>query len=508
MKYYLLLFSTFILCGYSFFGFRGQIFKEYKQFYLKDRFSPVLEEKTIVIKHENKVFKKLNNTFFAQIGSNPKHVMNEDYHWFDGDGMIHSIFIHENEITYHNQWVRTKRLQTEDKWNRKIYLYFGELKGWNGILQIIKYSILETLGFVSKARGTANTAMMKWDNRIFALNEGDMPYELNIDHKNCSISTIQRIHFPGIYSLTAHPIVDKKRDLLYMYGYNNYDFSKGQFIFNVFNKQFQLKIQRNISLINNGMIHDVAYSGDYMIIPDMPLKYNPMLMFKQKLPLFFDKKNGKTRFGIFNVKTQEEPKWVYFDNNFFIFHFSRAYKRGNKIYVFACVMDELYLEDFVELDNSDNKDHILRGNIRLKEIQIDMKKNETKIIENQYLEQLHVGFPYNMDFPILSKKNKKEIYCTIFDASSGYIRGYVKSSSCWFKYMKPKVFLFPNGTYGNSEPQIVLIENKEYLLTFVNSEHQSFCALIDVEDQIMEKIEIPTRIPPGFHSIFIDSNVC
>ena len=111
-----------------------------------------------------------------------------------------------------------------------------------------------------------------------------------------------------------------------------------------------------------------------------------------------------------------------------------------------------------------------------------------------------------MDFPILSKKNNKEMYCTIFDASTGYIRGYVKSSSSWFKFMKPDVFIFPDNMYGNSEPQLVVIENKEYLVSFVNKGDQSYCALINIEDQTIEKIEIPTRIPPGFHSMYLDSN--
>lgn len=502
----LILLNLIIICS-CFSKFQNcRIIKEYKQFYLKDKFSPVLEEKTIKVKHNKKLFNHIEKGVFYQIGSNPKHVNDEDYHWFDGDGMVHSIFFNENEVVYHNKWVQTKRLQTEDKWNKKMYLYFGELKGVKGLLQILKYSLLEMFGLVSKSKGTANTAMLNWNNRIFALHEGDMPYELNVDHDNYNISTINRIHFPSIYSMTAHPVVDKKRNLLYMYGYNNYDFSNGQFIFNVFDKQFEMLSQKNISLINNGMVHDVGYCGDYMIIPDMPLKYDSSLILKEKLPMFFDKENGQTRFGIFDVKKQDEPKWVYFDENFFIFHFSRAYRRGNKFYVFACVMDELYMEDFVELKNIENKEHLLRGNIRLKEIQIDLDKNTTKIVENQYLQHLDIGFKYNMDFPILSKKNKKEMYCTIFDASTGYIRGYVKSTSSWFKYMKPKVFIFPDYMYANSEPQLVIIENKEYLISFVNKGDQSYCALINIDDKTIEKIEIPTRIPPGFHSMYLDSN--
>ena len=92
-----------------------------RQFYLQNNFSPVLEEKTINIVHNNELFNKMSNSFFGQIGSNPKHVENEDYHWFDGDGMIHGLFINQSLLTYQNRWIRTKRLEVEDKWNKKIY---------------------------------------------------------------------------------------------------------------------------------------------------------------------------------------------------------------------------------------------------------------------------------------------------------------------------------------------------------------------------------------------------
>ncbi len=35
------------------------------------------------------------------------------YHWFDGDGMLHGLFVQQGEATYVNRWVRTKKLETE-----------------------------------------------------------------------------------------------------------------------------------------------------------------------------------------------------------------------------------------------------------------------------------------------------------------------------------------------------------------------------------------------------------
>ena len=496
------MFLYLIITSLSFNVFSSRICKLNRQFYLKDKFSPVFDEKTIKVFHNNKLFNKIQNSFFAQIGSNPKYTEDEDYHWFDGDGMIHGIYFNNSMLTYQNRWIQTKRFQIENKWNKKMYLYFGELKGLKGLYQIIKYTTMEILGFIPQAKGTANTALLNWNNRIFALHEGDMPYELEINYSDLNISTKSRFEHPSIYSTTAHPIIDKYKDLLYLYGYNNYDFSYGNFIFNVFDKNMNLLNQKNISLINNGMTHDVAFTGSEIIIPDMPLKYDVSRILKEQLPLYFDKENGKTRFGVYNINMKSEPRWFDFDENFFIFHFSKAYKGLNKYLIFACVMDNLFMEDFVDLDNMHNEEHVIRGNIRLKAIELNEKTNETRIIENGFLENLNLDFQYNLDFPIVSKLNSDYIYCTIFDSAMGYIKGFLKISTNNFSISMPKVYLFEKGKYANSEPQIVVIDNKEYLITFTNDDNKSYISLIDIENGKLEEIVIPTRIPPGFHSIY------
>ena len=147
-----------------------------------------------------------------------------------------------------------------------------------------------------------------------------------------------------------------------------------------------------------------------------------------------------------------------------------------------------------------NRDY--KNNGGLKKIVINTKKNTTKIVENHYLQNLNVGFFYNLDFPIPSKRHKNEVYCTIFDSAKGYIRGYVKINVNNFEKAKPTLFLFEDEVYGNSEPQVTVIDNIEYLISFINNEDKSYIALINIQNNYYEKIEIPTRVPPGFHSIY------
>ena len=497
-------FFSLIVSSTCFHVFSNRICRTYRQFYLKDNFSPVFEEKTLQINHNNSLFNKLSDSFFAQIGSNPRYVEDDDYHWFDGDGMIHGAFINNSRIVYQNKWIQTKRFQVENKWKKKMYLYFGQLKGLKGLYEILKYSLMEILGFLPHAKGTANTAMLHWNDNFYALHEGDMPYELQIDYKHFNISTKSRLNYNNIYSTTAHPIIDKQRNELYLYGYNNYDFSEGKFIFNKFSENMTFISQNNISLINNGMTHDIGFTGDHIIIPDMPIKYDPSRMFQEKLPLYFDKENGVTRFGIYSINDENnnEPKWYYFKENFFIFHFAYSYKRAQEYIIFACVMDDLHMEDFVDVKTLTNPQEVIRGQLRLKQLILDTDTNNTSIVENPFLESLELDFPYNLDFPIQSTQNPRYIYCSIFDSSTGYIRGYVQVDTYHFGKSKPSIFLFDDGVYGNSEPQVVLIEKKEYLISYTYDSNHSYLSLINIEDNLLNSLEIPTRIPPGFHSIY------
>ena len=73
-----------------------------------------------------------------------------------------------------------------------------------------------------------------------------------------------------------------------------------------------------------------------------------------------------------------------------------------------------------------------------------------------------------------------------------------------FQYKKPDVFLFCDGIHGNCEPQVVVIDQYEYLLTFTNDQCTSYISLVNIKNSNYTSVSIPTRIPPGFHSTFIN----
>ena len=127
----------------------------------------------------------------------------------------------------------------------------------------------------------------------------------------------------------------------------------------------------------------------------------------------------------------------------------------------------------------------------------------TQIIDNKYLKyEDNISFPSFIDFPQTSKLNSRVIYACIFDASTAYIKGVLRIDTTDFANAKPDIFLFGENEYGNAEAQIVVIDGKEYMMMFTDKNKVTSISLIDVVDKSMQDINIPRRIPPGFHSIF------
>ena len=434
--------------------------------------------------------------FFGQIGPNPKYPCDSEYSLFDGDGMVHGVFFQNGTLTYTNHWVQTKKLKTEMKWKKKMYLSLAELKGVRGLSSILSSEIMKGFKLIPSGY-TANTAFMYADNKLFALHETDTPYELCLNYDNQTISTGKHYQFPNIPTTTAHPKFDNFRKSMYLYSYNSIDKNKGQFLNNVFNYTFGLKEQTIIKLINNGIIHDIGQSKNYLIIPDMPLKTDLNRIFRNELPLYFDK-NGTTRFGLLNKDT-DNLTWFQFKENFFIFHFSESYETKDSVITYACLLNNVNFCSFI-----DNTKYKPFEGTQLSQIILHKKNNTYEIKKNKYLEEIVNKTNYITEFPLISKVNNSHIYCGIVESKKGQIEGYAKFDLTNFENSIPDIFIMNNRS-GNSEAQPIIIEDKEYLLTYTYDNRNYYLSLIDIEKKEIHDLKLPKkiRIPPGFHSIFI-----
>ena len=66
----------------------------------------------------------LRGTYYRN-GPNPQYVLDERYHLFDGDGMIHAFAFGKGGVRYRNRWVRTEKFVLERAAGRS---FFGGMR--------------------------------------------------------------------------------------------------------------------------------------------------------------------------------------------------------------------------------------------------------------------------------------------------------------------------------------------------------------------------------------------
>ena len=303
--------------------------------FLSNEYKPINNEtkKNIIYNlplNKKNIINKING-FYGQIGPNPKYY-DENYHLFDGDGMIHGIFFDNGELTYQNHWIKTDKLVFEDKLKVKLPISIGTIKKKEIILFSFIYKFLELFKIVPNFMGTANTALWENNNKIYALHERDMPYEIDINLKKKDIKTIQKIDLGNIKYFTAHPKKDLNNNI-YVASYDNF-----------LPKLKLLKYDNNLNLIKyktintkySNIIHDIVVTDNYIIFNDTPYQFNISQLMNNKSPFYFDK-TQKNRFCIVS-KDLENIDYIECNESFFIFHYDSFALRALQLRQQLCLL--------------------------------------------------------------------------------------------------------------------------------------------------------------------------
>ncbi|WP_280356993.1 carotenoid oxygenase family protein [Nocardia otitidiscaviarum] len=131
---------------------------------------------------------------FYRNGAEPLYPpTDEDYHWFDGDGMVYAFFFDGRRVSMRNRWVRTDKLLLEMKEGRRLFGVHGNPASTDPLAAGTRYN-------------TANTNVVLHGGKLLALMEGAPPVELDPR----SLDTIGEEHYGGVVTTTfgAHPTVD------------------------------------------------------------------------------------------------------------------------------------------------------------------------------------------------------------------------------------------------------------------------------------------------------------
>lgn len=203
---------------------QGQPARRKRNPYLADNFAPVADETAAPCTLLEGTLPPALDGVFARIGPNPALPPTGDYHWFDGDGMVHAVRIKGGQPTYANRYVQTARLQAERAAGHALYAKFGDYRGAWALGHMALQGLRRFAGLLPAKRGgvgggTANTALVFHARRLLALHEGDLPHALRVACDGV-VSTAGRVLEGKVrHPFTAHPKIDPDDGTMHAIGY-------------------------------------------------------------------------------------------------------------------------------------------------------------------------------------------------------------------------------------------------------------------------------------------------
>jgi carotenoid cleavage dioxygenase len=233
---------------------------------------------------------------FLRNGANPAH--GTTVHWFAGDGMVHGIRLRDGKAEwYRNRWVRTKALAGADR-----------LHAMTGTMDLTV--------------GLANTHVIAYAGRIFALEEASLPNELTPD-----LDTIGPCDFGGKLAtpFTAHPHICAATGEMHFFGY---ELIKPPYItYHVADAAGKLVHSQPIDVPGPTMVHDFALSRNYAIFLDLPVTFSLDMAMSGGMPFAWDESYG-ARIGLLHRSCHgEAPVWFDIDPCY-VFHIMNAWDDG------------------------------------------------------------------------------------------------------------------------------------------------------------------------------------
>jgi len=449
--------------------------------YLKGNYAPVQQETTadnLTVIGELPV--EISGMFIRN-GPNPQFPPIGKYHWFDGDGMLHGVRLHQGKASYRNRYVRTEGFQKERQAGQAL---------WKGLLESSEDNPDGSI------KNVANTALVWHGGQLLALWEAGEPHAL----RTPDLETIGTYTYNGKLSspFTAHPKVDPVTGEMMFYGYS---LSEPPFLkYSLASASGELLWTIPIDLPTGVLMHDFAITENYTIFMDLPLTFSTERIQQGKPSLMFES-NRPARFGIMpRYGDKNSIRWFELPACY-VFHTLNAYEQGDEVVLIACRMNStsVLVHDASLQDPEADIPHLHRWRFNLSKGTAQEENLETTPSEFPALNAHWLGHPTRYGYTAQMDNSETPLF-----------EGLIKHD---FQQGTSQFHPFGQGRYGG-DPSFVprpgaTAEDDGWLLNFVHdlNNDRSELVVIDAQNftnQPVARILIPQRVPYGFHSVWVN----
>ena len=435
--------------------------------YLEGLYAPVTEEVTAYdLPVTGRIPAELNGRLL-RIGPNPLGV--EDpaaYHWFTGDGMVHGVRLRDGRAEwYRNRWIRSKEVAA------------GLGEPWPG------GPVFDDNDFAP------NTHVIEHAGRTYALVEaGSRPYELSYE-----LGTVGSCDFggglPGGYA--AHtkldPVSGELHAIAYYWGWDYL-----QHI--VLDGGGRVVRTVNVPVADGPMVHDLALTGRYVVIYDLPVTFNMRMAASGVVLPYAWNESHPARVGLL-PRDGGDVRWFDIDPCF-VFHTLNAYDDGGRVVIDLVRFPRMLVEGRLDPSPPPTLDRWIVDPVAGKVLQetLDDRSQEFPRVDERVISR-----PHRYGYTVADE--------AIFDKRSG--EAILKRD---YTTARTEVRLYPVGS-GVSEAVFAPAapdaeEDDGYVMALVFDPARGATDLViiasrDFTGPPVAEVHLPFRVPLGFHGSWI-----
>jgi carotenoid cleavage dioxygenase len=285
--------------------------------WLQGNFAPVPREVDAVdLKVRGEIPAALSG-LYVRNGSNP--LQGWAPHWFLGDGMVHGVVLDGGRAS----WYRNRYVQT------------SLLAAGGG---------LTATGAPGGASGLGNVSMIHHAGKLLALGEVGLPYE--ISPRDCSTTGVYDFGGAITGNVTAHPKIDPVTKHMHFFGY---EFVAPFLKYYVADANGRLITNEAVDVKASTMIHDFAITEKDVIFWEFPVLFDFDLAIEMVntpkstiMPYVWTPSYG-SRIGVMPLGGPTSAiRWVEIDNGY-VFHGVNAFREGDDVVIDVSRMDEVFV---------------------------------------------------------------------------------------------------------------------------------------------------------------------